>query len=301
MALTASLRTNDAIQHLKKIKPFDGWSSDVYLNKYGECLTMLRRRNIPLGDVGFGELYYDKTSGCVVGLKSKNATGPDNGVVLVESDGTVCRNQHKIPLTLPPISHAGKSTAVHQFGETSGSNTVRENLRRARESRRHVQQTPRNQQQQPTALNDEQNKLLLKYAALAVMFAVFMRALATFISGIAILLIPLLFYASQNCPSDGSFDAKKEIKRVLRGVHLSEDDPNKPKGWLEETIARASASVATELATGLGYTVTLTHFYGFATFANARVPTAKMDLYWIGAFGKWWYITSRSIPEDDLH
>mmetsp|Transcript_6239 Transcript_6239/g.9045 ORF Transcript_6239/g.9045 Transcript_6239/m.9045 type:complete len:109 (-) Transcript_6239:301-627(-) len=91
---------------------------------------------------------------------------------------------------------------------------------------------------------------------------------------------------------------KKEIKRVLRGANLSDDDPNKPKGWLEKTVAKANASIFTELATGLGYEVTKTHMYGFATLASARVPSAKMDFYWIGAFGKWTYITAREMEKE---
>ena len=47
-----------------------------------------------------------------------------------------------------------------------------------------------------------------------------------------LILLPLVyFYGLQTCPTVESFDAKKELKRVLRGHHLPEDHPNKPKGF----------------------------------------------------------------------
>ena len=60
----------------------------------------------------------------------------------------------------------------------------------------------------------------------------------------------------QNCPANDTFDAKKELKRVLRGQHLPEGHQDKPAGdWLSRTVARVTASVAAEAATALGYEV----------------------------------------------
>jgi hypothetical protein len=36
-------------------------------------------------------------------------------------------------------------------------------------------------------------------------------------------------YLMSTCPSDESFDGKRELKRVLRGENLPEDHPDKPK------------------------------------------------------------------------
>ena len=111
-----------------------------------------------------------------------------------------------------------------------------------------------------------------------------------------VLALPVLyFYLVQNCPSDESFDAKKELKRVMRGHHLPEDHPDKPKGFLSETLARLSATVTPEVATGLGYEITMISMAGAAKVACVRVPAAKMDYYWAGLAGRWYYVYSNEL------
>ena len=51
--------------------------------------------------------------------------------------------------------------------------------------------------------------------------------------------------------------AKKELKRVLRGEHLPENHVDKPKGFFDQALSRINATVTTELATGLGYEVSM--------------------------------------------
>lgn len=59
-------------------------------------------------------------------------------------------------------------------------------------------------------------------------------------------MLPLFYlYLVQTCPSPATFDAERELKRVLRGHYLPEDNPEKPRGWLQETMASVTASVAT--------------------------------------------------------
>jgi hypothetical protein len=71
------------------------------------------------------------------------------------------------------------------------------------------------------------------------------------------LAFPILYlYAVKTCPSNESFDAKKELKRVMRGYYLPENDPNKPKGFIGETLARAQASATAEVAMAPGYEIT---------------------------------------------
>lgn len=101
------------------------------------------------------------------------------------------------------------------------------------------------------------------------------------------------------CPGEESFDVKKELKRVLRGDKLPDGHPDKPKDWLSRSIARVAASVGTELVTSLGYEVSLDNFVGACTVACVRVPSADMDFYWIGLFGKWRFIMQRRIPVDN--
>ena len=99
-------------------------------------------------------------------------------------------------------------------------------------------------------------------------------------------------------PTVESFDAKRELKRILRGHHLPEDHPEKPRGILSETVARIQASVATEIATLPGYEITMVPIAGAAIIACTRVPSVKRDYYWIGAAKKWWYFYSNEISND---
>jgi hypothetical protein len=76
----------------------------------------------------------------------------------------------------------------------------------------------------------EENKELLKYVAYAIGGALAFRMIFSAMFGLYVLAFPVVYlYLVQNCPKMESFNAKKELKRVLRGVHLAEDDPNKPK------------------------------------------------------------------------
>jgi hypothetical protein len=77
---------------------------------------------------------------------------------------------------------------------------------------------------------------------------------------------------------------KKELKRILRGHHLPESHPEKPRGFLEQTLARIQATVVTELATLPGYTVRMDNLVpGAVLLAVVVVPTVDMTYYWLGA------------------
>jgi len=71
-----------------------------------------------------------------------------------------------------------------------------------------------------------------------------------------LLAIPLvILYSMQTCPDPNTFDAKKHLKRFLRGEYLPSNHPEKPKSWFAEPFTRLQATVTAEVATGLGYTV----------------------------------------------
>lgn len=111
-------------------------------------------------------------------------------------------------------------------------------------------------------LSNEENKPFIQYGILAICGAVLIRSLIAVLSSFAILLLPLLyFYLVSCCPQASSFDGRKELKRVLRGKHLPEDHPEKPKSSLEKFAAKVTASVTTELATLPGYTTEMTPFF----------------------------------------
>ena len=276
---STSTRTEEALKHLKSIKPLDGWSVDVYLSSNGEKQNVLCRRKVPLTEESFADIYYDwNGSKCVVGLKAATTNNERIAIVLVEANGTVARPNREIQVVVSAAT-TSQSTDTN-FNTEPRTNTTRIN----------------NNNNNNSTLTDEENKRILLLALYVVILSVTMKlVLSSALSGLLLVILPLLlFYASQTVPSNDCFDAKKELKRVLRGEHLAIDHPEKPKTWLEQTLARVQASVATEVATGLlGYEVSMTNIMGLATVASVRVPMAKLDCYWLGVFGKWYYITTR--------
>lgn len=121
------------------------------------------------------------------------------------------------------------------------------------------------------------------YGMAAIGAAVVYRVLLQQLALLFLLLPVAYFYLLANCPSVESFDAKKELKRILRGHHLPENHPEKPKGFLSETFARIQATVATELATMPGYEIQMTDVASVAILAVARVPAVETEYYWVGA------------------
>ena len=103
-------------------------------------------------------------------------------------------------------------------------------------------------------------------------------------------------YAKQTCPKEESFDVKKELKRVLRGYHLPDTHPDKPKGYFESITARVTASVTAEIATlPGGVQVVKRPLWGVAIITTAQVPNTNMQYMWIGAFGTWYYINGKAL------
>ena len=144
----------------------------------------------------------------------------------------------------------------------------------------------------------QENKQLLTYAAYAIGALFLFRVLCSAMVGLYVLAFPILYlYLVQNCPSAKSFEPKKEVKRVMRGYHLPQDHPDKPRGFMSETLARINATLATELATGMGYEVDITPLAGAAHVAAVRVPSAKMEFYWVGVMGRWYYVFSRNLSD----
>uniref|UniRef100_A0A7S2EWT4 Uncharacterized protein n=1 Tax=Trieres chinensis TaxID=1514140 RepID=A0A7S2EWT4_TRICV len=147
---------------------------------------------------------------------------------------------------------------------------------------------------------EEQTKQMMIMAAYGVGFAICLRLLAQIATVLFLAAFPMIYlHAIQTCPNESTFDAKKELKRVMRGENLSENDPNKPKGFWEKTMARAKATVGTELATSLGYEVSFMNFGGAFIVACVRVQSLESDCYWVGVHGGWKYIMSRTIPMEE--
>jgi hypothetical protein len=261
-----STSSRQALAHLKRLKPYDGWSLETHSST--KEVRLLRNR-IPLTDNYFRDVHYDSVSTNVVGILTKGP--PAKGQILVDTTGK-------------PI---GKTPAI-VYVTTWRTSAI--------SSTRSSTSTSEATMEGEPSLSDQQNKELIKYAAYAIGAAMALRLLLSTFFALYILAFPaVILYAIQTAPSVESFEAKRELKRVMRGAHLPEDHAEKPKGWFSETVARMQASVTTELATGLGYEVSMYTMLNAAHMATVSVPSVNRGFIWIGAFGKWRYIYSTEL------
>ncbi|KAL9188015.1 hypothetical protein ACHAXT_006393 [Thalassiosira profunda] len=106
-------------------------------------------------------------------------------------------------------------------------------------------------------------------------------------------------YLFSTCPTNDSFDGKRELKRVLRGDKLPEDHPDKPKGFIEKAMAKAAASLEAEAAVFAGCKVEILDLYGFIKVASIQHPITKTAYFWLGAVNKWRYVMAKDIPQGD--
>jgi len=266
-----------ALDHLNRIKPYDGWSLHSYKGSDGKSLLILRRRNIPLSDSGFEDIVYDPRTDNVLGILQSSSSSSSSsslsgtkrkGVILIERGGAISRRKQVIDVEI-----ARETSNSTESSSTSGSMSV-------------------------SGISSEQNKQILQYGGGMILSAILVNAFSDAIQllslSLSVLLIPFLIIASMACPDISTFDAKKELKRVLRGQHLPENHPEKPKGWFAETTARVAATVAGELATGLGYEVTHMPLI-CAIFTTVKLNSLDTECYWIGAFNKWYFIMQRKL------
>lgn len=141
---------------------------------------------------------------------------------------------------------------------------------------------------------------MMKYLGLTIATSLLLKAIIALLCSFALtLLLPLTIILYCTCPSNASFDAKRELKRVLRGAHLPEDHPEKPKTWLEKTTAKITASVTTELATVTGYEVNMMSLAGCVSIACVRVPSVGRECYWVGVCNCWYYVMQRGTMDGD--
>jgi hypothetical protein len=268
-----------ALGHLQAIKPRDGWAVD---RTFGGI--RLLRRNVPVVDAAFLDIHLDPLTKTVVGIVNKSISGVQ-AQVLVDANGRLVAQKTLVTVQ----SWQGRKTVPLSSSHTprtgrSATNTAADNRS--------------DEFAEATLLSSEQNQALLKYGASFFGGLLLLRVLVQTMWGLSILALPLGYlYLVQTCPPESSFDAKKELKRVLRGHHLPESDPNKPKGFLSATLARINASVATELATTLGYEVTMVPLAGAAVVSSVRVPSAALDFYWVGVHGSWYYVYSMELAD----
>ena len=137
----------------------------------------------------------------------------------------------------------------------------------------------------------------MKYAMIAFGVWVAFKVVSSVLSETVLffLVLPGLYiYGIQTCPPNSSFDAKKEVKRVLRGYHLPNDHPSKPRrgNFFEEWTAKITASVATEVgAAAGGYSIEMTPLLGgVAVYTTVTLPTLGLTCEWIGCNETWYHI-----------
>lgn len=274
-----------ALTHLKKLKPLDGWSLDENNQSKGGGIRLLRR-NVPLTDHYFLDLHCVDANAnnatVVAGILTAPRSGSNKayGQILVDANGKPALKRKTVAVTgwqAPNTSTTGarSNTATNHSATTTPDATTT-----------------------IPVLSDEQNIQLLKFGAMGIAGIVLLRAVLNAALILYFLALPALYlYLVHTCPAEASFDAKKELKRVMRGHHLPDNHPDKPKGFLSETLARLSATVTAEVATGLGYEITMMDMAGAAKVVCVRVPAAKMDYYWTGLFGQWYYVYASEISE----
>lgn len=299
MSAIVSKQTERALNHLRSLKPYDGWSTDFYIGSSGDRVVMLRRRNVPLTKgPGFLAIAYDEhATKAVVGItKIIGDTGEScfcRGIVLVEQDGSVSRNSQEIRIRLD------KNTKDEELKKSK--ERMNKDISKAKEA---IKRRNKEGNHTPTTsgmnLSEEDTSDLAKFGLVCIGCIVVLRMLASFTFFFNAIIIPItILYGMQTCPAESSFDAKKELKRVLRGKHLPDGHQDKPaQDWFSQTIARVTASVGTELATAMGYEVSFMHIGGVCTIAIVNVMVTNSEYYWIGVFGNWRYLVHRkTIPE----
>ena len=200
---------------------------------------------------------------------------------MVDKNGKLANDDKKI-VTVDMVNVSTTSSIGSQMSgtasRTSSSSTARTTTARPR-------------------VNDDtaNNELLIQYGLMVLGALILLKILYAALNILSILVLPIIYlYASANCPSHDTFDAKKELKRVMRGAHLPEEC--QPKGFFEQGFNRLAASVTTELATSLGYEIQQTDYFGACRLACVKVAVAGYEYYWIGLMNKWRYIGQREIP-----
>ena len=300
-----------ALDQLRSVKPNDGWSIEISNTKNNDSLVRLLRRNVPINDNYFIDIHYcnddDSIFGCgsnmIVGVLTNNGDtcqvlvdGSNGKPVVLSSTKEIkivsIKNYKYIKLTETEMRRSAAVTAADG----------RHNNNDAAAAAAAAAPPPPFQFQNPFSnLSNSDQEKYLKYGAGIFIGYVVLTILSSIVSEFLLffLVVPgLYFYLSSTCPPNNTFDTKKEVKRVLRGYHLPEDHPSKPKkgNFIEKWTSKITASVATELGTAAGgYSIEMIPLlWGVATYTTVDIPALSMRCEWIGIHDKWYHIRSSS-------
>jgi len=141
--------------------------------------------------------------------------------------------------------------------------------------------------------NNVDSTQFLAGAIVAILFTSLLINLIKICTRVLFIFIPLYVVMVCTCPHASDFDAKKELKRILRGSDLPDDHPDKPKSWLEKTAAKISASVQVELTTAAGYEVSIENYFNAFQVALVRVHAINSEFVFIGCLNKWMKLYDR--------
>ena len=331
----STISCRDALKRLREVKANDGWSVQIENNPNGDEELKLLRRSVPLTDNSFLDIHHSPQTNTIVGVLTKDG---DKCQILVDGNSgrpvlqkksvgyVSCANSYP---GYKPLStderRASSSSGANQEGKGSFVNRSPADASinrtpagsssrsgRAPTSNRTGVPNPNNfnnnYNNAPVAnpfagLSEEERQKYIKYATIGVGSCVACKILADVLGeGLLFLLVlPGIYaYGLQTCPANSTFDAKKEVKRVLRGHHLPDDHPAKPRkgNFLEEWTAKISASVATEVsAVAGGYSTDIAPLLGgCAKHASVTLPTLGLTCEWIG-FNDTWYHYRTYTPE----
>lgn len=219
-------RNEKALKHLNSLKPYDGWSLDSYISSTATTLVMLKRRNVPLYKKGFEFIAYDEQdTKCVIGITHSIGDTEKNsfcrGIVLVDKNGVVSRDQKEVRVTL-------KKNEIDVVTKQKELNETREAKKRNLENARNAMRVNNRQNEGPSDrlsnqnvlpnLSEEQTSELARLGLMVIGGLTILKIFASLFFSVYILAVPLVvLYAMSTCPSNDNFDAKKELKRVLRG------------------------------------------------------------------------------------
>lgn len=210
------IKNQKALKQLTTLKPYDGWSLESYVSSASnKTLIMLKRRNAPLYKKGFEFIYYDESnSKNIVGITSIIGDTDNSlmckGIVLVDHGGNVVREEKEVRLQV-------KKKEKDQEKDINEAKLSREkNIKNAKEALKNKNEGTR----EPVSpgITDEQTSELAKLGLILIGGLSILRIISSLFFSVNFVLMPLIvLYAMSTCPENSSFDAKKELKRVLRG------------------------------------------------------------------------------------
>eukprot|EP00518_Triparma_eleuthera_P005631 CAMPEP_0182453730 /NCGR_PEP_ID=MMETSP1319-20130603/671_1 /TAXON_ID=172717 /ORGANISM="Bolidomonas pacifica, Strain RCC208" /LENGTH=271 /DNA_ID=CAMNT_0024651683 /DNA_START=150 /DNA_END=963 /DNA_ORIENTATION=+ len=240
--------TQVALNHLQKEHPYSAFTIGSFVNPNGDKVFIVKRKGIATSRKGYANIWLRASDKCVVGGAEAFA---GRGEVLVTADG-------KVPSpTLSPrrsSAQAGTPSLLDNFFERAkGYN-----------------------------LDKDDPNFPFIIGGIVVVVAVALKVLVAFRSVLVLLPLYLVFKNTQ--PKD--FDAKKELKRVLRKENLPDSHPDKPKGWLGKMATKAAASLAGEAMTAAGYKVRHDEFLGCIRIAMVELDLDGSTCMWIGCLNK---------------